>query len=89
MATQTLAALPDTYTIHSLPLHAQIPSQMFNASSYLSLVCIMTQIGNVLVTAKISRFVVSNFETDNFLIKQNDIDSAANARENHGYKVVF
>ncbi|MEP4891885.1 MAG: ACT domain-containing protein [Aliiglaciecola sp.] len=127
MANQTLAALPDTFTIHSLPVNAQIPSQVLNAPLYfigkthdelsivvpqtvmlesdesdhnwrvlevlgpldLSMVGIMAQIGSVLAAAKISIFVVSTFETDYFLVKQNYLKSAAIALENNGYKVIL
>ncbi len=34
MPKQTLAALPDTFTIYSLPVSAPIPAQIFNASVY-------------------------------------------------------
>ncbi|MFA3793224.1 ACT domain-containing protein [Aliiglaciecola sp. SL4] len=127
MANQTLAALPDTFTIYSLPVNAQIPSQVLNAPLYfigkthdelsivvpqtvklesdesdhnwrvleilgpldLSMVGIMAQIGSVLAAAKISIFVVSTFETDYFLIKQNNLKSAAIALENERYKVIL
>lgn len=34
MPKQTLAALPDRFTIHSLPVSTPIPSQVFNTSIY-------------------------------------------------------
>ncbi len=34
MPKQTLAALPDTFVIHSLPVEAEIPAQVLNASLY-------------------------------------------------------
>lgn len=34
MPKQTLAALPDKFIIHSLPVNAEIPSQVLNASLY-------------------------------------------------------
>ena len=34
MPKQTLAVLPDTFVIHSLPVSAQIPSQVLNSSLY-------------------------------------------------------
>lgn len=34
MPKQTLAALPDKFSIHSLPVSAQIPSQVFNTAIY-------------------------------------------------------
>ena len=55
----------------------------------LSMVGIMAQIGNVLASAKISIFIVSTFETDFFLVKQRDLDNAAKALEQDGYKVIL
>lgn len=127
MPKQTLAALPDTFVIHSLPVEAEIPAQVLNASLYfigktheelsivvpqtvlvdsdesdtdwrvlevlgpleLSMVGIMAQIGNVLAAAKVSIFIVSTFETDFFLVKQKDLEIAANALESDGYKVIL
>lgn len=54
----------------------------------LSMVGIMAQIGNVLASAKVSIFIVSTFETDFFLVKQKDLEIAANALEKDGYKVI-
>lgn len=34
MPKQTLAVLPDTFVIHSLPVSAQIPTQVLNSSLY-------------------------------------------------------
>jgi uncharacterized protein len=53
----------------------------------LSMVGIMAQIGSVLAAAKISIFVVSTFETDFFLVKQQDLQKAATALTADGYKV--
>lgn len=55
----------------------------------LSMVGIMAQIGNVLASAKISIFIVSTFETDFFLVKQRDLENAAKALEQDGYKVIL
>lgn len=54
----------------------------------LSMVGIMAQIGNVLATAKVSIFIVSTFETDFFLVKQKDLETATDALEKDGYKVI-
>lgn len=127
MPKQTLAVLPDKFTIHSLPVGAEIPSQVLNSSLYfigktheelsivvpelinvesddsdtdwrvlevlgplqLSMVGIMAQIGNVLAGAKVSIFIVSTFETDFFLVKQKDLDTASEALEKDGYKVIL
>ena len=126
MPKQTLAVLPETFVIHSLPVSAEIPSQVLNSSLYfigktheelsivvpqsvhiesdesdtdwkalevlgplqLSMVGIMAQIGNVLASAKVSIFIVSTFETDFFLVKEKDLETAANALEQDGYKVI-
>ena len=126
MPKQTLAVLPETFVIHSLPVSAGIPNQVLNSSLYfigktheelsivvpesvhidseesdedwkalevlgplqLSMVGIMAQIGNVLATAKVSIFIVSTFETDFFLVKTKDLDTAAAALEQDGYKVI-
>jgi hypothetical protein len=55
----------------------------------LSMVGIMAQIGSVLAAAKISIFVLSTFETDFFLVKQQDLDKAAQALHKEGYKVIL
>lgn len=125
MPKQTLALLNDTFTIHSLPDDASIPSQVFKAPIYfigktheelslvvpdnvyvdsddsdtdwralellgplsLSMVGIMAQIGSVLAQAKIGIFVLSTFETDFFLVKQQHLQAAADALRKDGYKV--
>jgi hypothetical protein len=125
MPKQTLAVLPNSFTIHSLPGDAVIPPQVFAASVYfigktqdelslvvpsaieiqsdefdtdwrvlevlgplsLSMVGIMAQIGGVLAKAKISILVLSTFETDFFLVKQQDLKSASDALNKDGYKV--
>jgi uncharacterized protein len=53
------------------------------------MVGIMAQIGSVLADAKISIFVVSTFETDFFLVKQQDLDNASLALSKNGYKVLL
>jgi hypothetical protein len=53
----------------------------------LSMVGIMAEIGGVLAKAKISIFVVSTFETDYFMVKQNTLESAVNALAKAGYKI--
>ncbi|MEP0356477.1 MAG: ACT domain-containing protein [Paraglaciecola sp.] len=53
----------------------------------LSMVGIMSQIGGVLAAAKVSIFVLSTFETDFFLVKQKDLETACNALTENGYKV--
>ncbi len=53
----------------------------------LSMVGIMASIGQVLAKAKISIFVVSTFETDFFLVKNNKLDDAVLALESDGYTI--
>lgn len=127
MPKQTLAVLPDSFIIHSLPVTADVPARVLQSSLYfigktheelsivvpetvhidseesdtdwrvlevlgpleLSMVGIMAQIGNVLASAKVSIFIVSTFETDFFLVKQKDLDTAAKALEQDGYKVIL
>ena len=55
----------------------------------LSMVGIMAQIGSVLAAAKISIFVLSTFETDFFLVKQQDLHNATQALLKEGYKVIL
>jgi len=125
MSKQTLAVLPETFSIHSMAVDTPIPAQVFTASIYfigkthdelslavpdsveidsddcdrdwrvlevlgpleLSLVGIMAHIGSVLAEAKVSIFVVSTFETDYFLVKQRDLNTAITALQQDGYKV--
>lgn len=53
----------------------------------LSMVGIMADIGGVLAKAKVSIFVVSTFETDYFLVKQNDLERAIDALKKAKYKI--
>ena len=53
----------------------------------ISMVGIMAQIGGVLAKAKISILILSTFETDFFLVKQKDLESASTALNKDGYKV--
>lgn len=54
----------------------------------LSMVGIMSKIGSVLAAAKVSIFVVSTFETDFFLVKEQDLNKATAALTKDGYKVI-
>lgn len=127
MPKQTLATLPQRFTVHSLAASSEIPPQVTHAPVYfigktneelsivvpdtipvdseesdgdwralevlgplqLSMVGIMARIGSVLAEAKVSIFVVSTFETDYFLVKEKDLNTAAEALENDGYKVIL
>lgn len=55
---------------------------------HLSMVGIMAQIGAVLAAVKVSIFVVSTFETDFFLVKDNKLADATKALRNAGYTVL-
>jgi len=54
----------------------------------LSMVGIMAGIGEVLAKAKVSMFVVSTFETDFFLVKDNKLEVAVSALKSSGYTVI-
>ncbi|MEW9798231.1 ACT domain-containing protein [Alteromonas sp. CYL-A6] len=54
---------------------------------HLSMVGIMAQIGKVLADAKVAIFVVSTFDTDFFLLKNNKLDDAVNALRAAGYTI--
>jgi len=54
----------------------------------LSMVGIMAGIGEVLAKAKVSMFVVSTFETDFFLVKDNKLEVAVAALKSSGYTVI-
>ena len=53
----------------------------------LSMVGIMAQISSVLAQAKVSIFILSTFETDFFLVKQQQLQTAADALRQDGYNV--
>lgn len=127
MPKQTLAVLPQKFSIYSMNVQSEIPRQVFNASVYfigktneelslvvpesisieaedcdsgwcamevlgplqLSMVGIMADIGNLLAEAKVSIFIISTFETDFFLVKEEDLKRAAQALEAGGYKVIL
>lgn len=126
MSKQSLAILPEQFTIYSLDADAGIPPQVLQSPLYfigktedelslvvpddieveaeeydaewralevlgpleLSMVGIMAQIGQVLAEAKVSIFVISTFDTDFFLVKDRDLEVAAEALRNGGYKIV-
>ncbi len=52
----------------------------------LSLVGIMSEISGVLADAKVSIFVLSTFDTDFFLVKSEQLDTAQKALLKNGYK---
>ena len=51
------------------------------------MVGIMAQIGDVLASVKVAIFVVSTFDTDFFLVKDNKLKDAINALKKAGYSV--
>jgi hypothetical protein len=53
----------------------------------LSLVGIMAEISNVLAKAKVSILVLSTFETDFFLVKDDQLTSAITALKKSGYRI--
>ncbi|MCY7296364.1 ACT domain-containing protein [Alteromonas sp. a30] len=127
MPKQTLAVLPQKFSIYSLDVNAEIPKEVFNTPVYfigktneelslvvpddiyidagecdndwralevlgplqLSMIGIMADISSVLAQAKVSIFVVSTFETDFFLVKDADIQLAAQSLDRAGYKVII
>lgn len=127
MTVQTLAVLPQQFTIHSLAADSTIPAAVFSCEIFfigktedqlsivvpdtvtvpseetdthwralellgpleLSMVGIMARIGQVLAQAKVSIFIVSTFDTDFFLVKDNKLDMAIAALRQAGYKVTL
>tara|TARA_B100001063_G_scaffold237066_1_gene257565 strand:+ start:508 stop:897 length:390 start_codon:yes stop_codon:yes gene_type:complete len=126
MPKQTLAVLPQPFTIHSLDGDSTIPANVLQSPLFflgktedelsivipstvdvdsldsdegwralellgplhLSMVGIMAQIGAVLAAVKVAIFVVSTFETDFFLVKDNKLADATKALKNAGYTVL-
>ncbi|MDB2330369.1 ACT domain-containing protein [Alteromonas sp.] len=125
MPKQTLAVLPEMFSIHSLDCDSSIPAAVLQSPLFflgkteeelsivvpssvhvdsmdsdddwralellgplhLSMVGIMADIGGVLAAAKVSIFVLSTFETDFFLVKNNKLNDAINALKAGGYSV--
>ena len=54
---------------------------------HLSMVGIMAELGQVLAAVKVAIFVVSTFDTDFFLVKDNKLDDAVKALKKAGYTV--
>ncbi|WP_026884752.1 ACT domain-containing protein [Clostridium akagii] len=53
-----------------------------------SLIGIISSISTILAHEKISIFAISTFDTDYILVKDKDIDNAANALSNEGYEII-
>ncbi|WP_334061643.1 ACT domain-containing protein [Alteromonas genovensis] len=54
---------------------------------HLSMVGIMAELGHVLAAVKVAIFVVSTFDTDFFLVKDNKLNDAVKALKKAGYTV--
>ncbi len=79
--------IPSDISINSLDSDTQWRALELIGPLALSMVGIMAQIGEVLAKARISMFVVSTFETDFFLVKNNKINEAIRALRKAGYTV--
>ena len=71
--------VPDSVSIDSLDSDENWKALELIGPLHLSMVGIMAQIGAVLAKAKVSIFVVSTFETDFFLVKENKLNDAQKA----------
>ncbi len=79
--------VPDSVSIDSLESDENWKALELIGPLHLSMVGIMAQIGAVLAKAKVSIFVVSTFETDFFLVKENKLNDAQKALVKAGYSV--
>ncbi|MCW8090641.1 ACT domain-containing protein [Alteromonas sp. ASW11-130] len=79
--------VPSHISVNSLDSDLQWRALELIGPLALSMVGIMAQIGDVLAKAKISIFIVSTFETDFFLVKNNKLKDAVRALRNAGYTV--
>lgn len=79
--------VPSTINIKSLDCDEGWRALELLGPLHLSLVGIMAQIGQVLAAAKVSIFVVSTFDTDFFLVKNNKLSDAIMALKEAGYTV--
>ncbi len=79
--------VPSTINIKSLDCDEGWRALELLGPLHLSLVGIMAQIGQVLAAAKVSIFVVSTFDTDFFLVKNNKLSDATMALKEAGYSV--
>jgi hypothetical protein len=79
--------VPNTVEVSSLDCDEGWRALELLGPLHLSLIGIMAQIGQVLAAAKVSIFVVSTFDTDFFLVKDNKLNDAVTALKKAGYTV--
>lgn len=79
--------VPDSVDVPSLDSDEGWRALELLGPLHLSMVGIMTQIGQVLASAKVAIFVVSTFDTDFFLVKDNKLKDAISALKKAGYSV--
>ncbi|WP_025254811.1 ACT domain-containing protein [Alteromonas sp. ALT199] len=79
--------VPDTVDVPSLDSDEGWRALELLGPLHLSMVGIMAQIGKVLASAKVAIFVVSTFDTDFFLVKDNKLKDAISALNKAGYSV--
>ncbi|GEA07732.1 amino acid-binding protein [Alteromonas sp. KUL42] len=79
--------VPNTINVSSIDCDEGWRAMELLGPLHLSLIGIMAQIGQVLAAAKVSIFVVSTFDTDFFLVKENKLSDAVSALKKAGYTV--
>lgn len=84
---QLSLVVPDTIEIDSADIDKNWRVLELIGPLQLSMVGIMAQIGQVLARAKVSIFIVSTFDTDFFLVKDNKLSVAVSALRQAGYTV--
>ncbi|WP_018981359.1 ACT domain-containing protein [Salinimonas chungwhensis] len=84
---QLSLVVPDTIDITSEDIDKNWRVLELIGPLQLSMVGIMAQIGQVLAKAKVSIFIVSTFDTDFFLVKDNKLSVAISALRQAGYTV--
>ena len=82
-----LSIVPDSVDVPSLDSDEGWRALELLGPLHLSMVGIMAQIGQVLASAKVAIFVVSTFDTDFFLVKDNKLKDAISALKKAGYSV--
>ena len=84
---QLSLVVPDSVEINSVDIDTNWRVLELIGPLQLSMVGIMAQIGQVLARAKVSIFIVSTFDTDFFLVKDNKLSVAVSALRQAGYTV--
>lgn len=79
--------VPDSVDVPSLDSDEGWRALELLGPLHLSMVGIMAQIGQVLASVKVAIFVVSTFDTDFFLVKDNKLKDAISALKKAGYSV--